>query len=267
MFLNQEHYMLRCEWGQEGIGYLGPISDVIIIVDIMSFSTAIDVAVSRGAIVFPSAVVHEQAYGKALENNAVLAGPRTNPGYNLSPASLLSVKEATRLVLPSINGSTLTMIAENIETSKELDGASFFMQKIIMAGCIRNAQAVAKKAVELGRSIAVIPAGERWPDNTMRFAIEDLYGAGALIEYIIHFMQSSNKYELKFSDGLVSPEARTLLAGYQFAKHSLFDVLKECATGRFLIERGFEQDVYLASQLNVSTAIPQLIDGAYRNVG
>lgn len=266
MFLNQEQYTLRCEWGQEGIGYLGPISDVIIIVDVMCFSTAIDVAVSRGAIVFPSAVIHEQLYGKALESNAVLGDSKNNLGYNLSPASLLSIKEGTRLVLPSLNGSTLTMIAENIETAQELDGASFFMQKVILAGCIRNAQAVAKKAVELGRTIAVIPAGEHWPDNTTRFAIEDMFGAGALIESIIHFMQSSNKYELKYSDDLVSPEASSVLAAYKAAKGTLYRTLKDSVTGRFLMEHGFEQDVRLASELNVSTAVPQLIDGAYRNI-
>src|SRR5262245_13320922 len=52
-FYDQDEFEIRCEWGQRGIEVLAACSDVVIIVDVCSFSTSVDVAVSRGAMVFP----------------------------------------------------------------------------------------------------------------------------------------------------------------------------------------------------------------------
>ncbi len=43
-FYNQSNFEIRCEWGKKGVEQLAPISDAIIIVDILSFSTCIDLA-------------------------------------------------------------------------------------------------------------------------------------------------------------------------------------------------------------------------------
>lgn len=39
--------------------------------------------------------------------------------------------------------------------------------------------------MKLGRTVAVIPAGERWADGSLRPAIEDLLGAGAFIRELM----------------------------------------------------------------------------------
>jgi hypothetical protein len=44
---------ILCEWGMAGVETLHAHVAVLVIVDVLSFSTAVDVAASRGAIVYP----------------------------------------------------------------------------------------------------------------------------------------------------------------------------------------------------------------------
>ena len=53
MFFEQAEFDIRCEWGERGVAVLAPISDVVIIVDVLSFSTSVAIAVAQGARVFP----------------------------------------------------------------------------------------------------------------------------------------------------------------------------------------------------------------------
>ena len=48
MFYDQSEFDIRQEWGLRGVEVLAPISDVVIVVDVLSFSTCVDVAVGRG---------------------------------------------------------------------------------------------------------------------------------------------------------------------------------------------------------------------------
>ena len=45
MYFDQAEYDLRCEWGMQGLLALAPDSDAVVIVDVLSFSTAVDIAV------------------------------------------------------------------------------------------------------------------------------------------------------------------------------------------------------------------------------
>ena len=44
---------VACEWGLHGIQALRERAAVLVIVDVLSFSTAVDVALARGASVIP----------------------------------------------------------------------------------------------------------------------------------------------------------------------------------------------------------------------
>lgn len=101
-----------------------------------------------------------------------------------------------------------------------------------------------------GQKIAVIPAGERWGDGSLRPSLEDLIGAGAIISCL---------------EGSLSPEAQLAVAAYQGMRSNLQSLVKQCGSGRELIEQGFEQDVDLALQLNASNCVPELTKGAYIN--
>jgi 2-phosphosulfolactate phosphatase len=118
----------------------------------------------------------------------------------------------------------------------------------VLAGCLRNA-AVAGAAQQLGQRVAVIAAGERWPDGGLRPAVEDLLGAGAIIG---HLGRQSR-----------SPEAEAAAATFGEARTDLRRRLQSCASGRELIAAGYPQDVELAADLDASDAVPLLRDGGY----
>jgi len=237
MTFAQAEFDVRCEWGADGVRVLAPVSDAVVIVDVMSFSTAVSVTVARGGTVFPYGSRDASAAAFADSIGAELAGSRREGGYSLSPASLMNLPEGTRLVLPSPNGSELSLLAGSARA---------------FAGCLRNARAVAKAASSCGRRIAVIPAGERWrEDGSLRPALEDLIGAGAVIDHL---------------EGTLSPEAAAALAVYQAAAPRLAEVLMTCGSGKQLVAMGFEADIPLIAELDADDVAPMLRDGAYRRI-
>jgi 2-phosphosulfolactate phosphatase len=226
------------EWGAAGARKFDANVGAIVVVDVLSFCTCVDVAVARGAIVYPFGFHDPRAATEAARTlGAEVAGPRGGRDYrfSLSPASLASIATGTKLVLPSPNGSAISAAARSVP---------------VLAGCLRNARAVAHKAISVaqGGSIAVVPAGERWPDGGLRPAIEDLIGAGAIVD------------ELGMP---CSPEAEIARQAFRSARPLLANLLRECVSGRELIERGFPQDVETAIELNTSSAAPLLINGGY----
>jgi 2-phosphosulfolactate phosphatase len=226
------------EWGIEGARKFDAHVGAIVIVDVLSFSTCVDIAVGRGAKIYPFAYAdHSAAARFALTIGAELAAQRggRESRFSLSPASLFAIPQGARLVLPSPNGSS---ISAAIQTAP------------VLAGCLRNARAVAGKAIDIARGspIAVIPAGERWPSGDLRPAIEDLIGAGAIIHAL----------------GLpCSPEAEIARQAFLGARAALLELLRGCVSGQELIQRGYPADVEIAAALNASAATPVLLDGAY----
>lgn len=236
MVYNQAGFDIRCEWGAKGIGQLAASSDVIIIVDVLSFTTCVSIAVDNDAVVYPFHSQDASAEEFARQHDAILASKnRQTEGFSLSPASLLTIPANTRVVIPSPNGSTLSTMTGTTPT---------------LAGCLRNARAVAEAALAIGKKVSVIPAGERWfTDYTIRFAMEDWIGAGAVIRHL---------------SGTKSFEAQAAENTYMQFRDNLRGCLEGIGSGRELIEKGFPDDVKHAAALNVSSVAPRLIDRAYQ---
>lgn len=221
---------VRFDWGVQGLEAIGGDTTVVI-VDVLCFTTCVSIACSRGAVVHPCRWDDAAAATLAGRLGAVLARKRGEGRFTLSPPSFFDATPDLRIVLPSPNGSTL---------SEAVRGRA-------VAGCLRNAAAVARW---IGSSpVAVIAAGERWPDGTIRFALEDLLGAGAIIERLT---------------GSRSPEAESAAAAFRAHRDKLAEALANTASGVELIERGYGGDIDAAAALDVDDVVPELVGGAFR---
>lgn len=239
MFYDQSEFDIKCEWVIKGVEALADVTDLFIIIDILSFSSCVDICVNNGAEVYPYPYSDKTAIKFAESIGAELAVSRkdnpTGEKYSLMLSSLQKIHKGTKLVLPSPNGSAISFAVKN---------------KPVICGSLRNAKAVAEYAMQNYKNISLIPAGEKWEDGSIRFALEDMIGAGALISYL---------------NASLSPESKAVLDVFESVKNTLVHELKISSSGKELIERGFEKDIEIAAELNVSECVPVLIDSRYIN--
>jgi 2-phosphosulfolactate phosphatase len=247
-FCTQTDAAYRFDWGPNGLRTLAPHADVVVVVDVLRFTTAVCAALEAGATVYPYKWADDGADAYARERDAVLAGRREDAQWSLSPTDLLHLEPGTRLVLPSPNGSALAFAAGEA-------GA-----RHVLAACLRNATATAHAARRLAGadgSIAVIAAGERWHGATgpIRPAVEDLWGAGAVLAALD---PSASR-----SAPRCSPEAASARAAFIAARPRLFDELSACASGIELIARGWHDDVHTAAAHDVTDVVCRLTADAF----
>jgi len=263
----QASHRIRFDWGPTGAEATSAAYAVV--VDVLTFTTTVSVAVDQGIEVFPYPWRDSGAAAHALRHGAKLAvgrfEARGSAQASLSPASLESVVGVERLVLPSPNGSTLSFMLADSGTT-------------VLAACLRNRTAVADwLAPRLagpaisgssasvaapggipggipgsragGSSLAVIAAGERWPDGSLRPCAEDLWGAGAVLAALVDR-----------GVGGLSPEARIAEQAFRAVEPELAAELNACAGARELVEIGFGRDVEVAAALDASDVVPVLDD-------
>lgn len=241
----QKRFGVRFDWGPVAAAALADPQGVLVIVDVLSFTTTVTVAVERGTAVYPAPWRDDRAARRAAEVGAALAVGRnattSEQPWSLSPASLLHAPGPEKLVLPSPNGSNIASQAGSTT----------------VAGCLRNAGAVAARlARRYGTAkapITIIAAGERWADESLRPALEDLLGAGALISALAREGALS-----------LSPEASAARAVFE-ATLSIPEALRGSASGLELREMGFGEDVDIAAEQDVSDVVPVLVAGAFRD--
>jgi 2-phosphosulfolactate phosphatase len=238
----QSTFTLRMDWGPTGADAVAAGCDVAAVVDVLSFTTTLSVAADRGTVVYPYRWRDGSAERFAIERDAVLAVGRSRAGegrVSLSPGTIRAAATLPRLVLPSPNGSAISFRLARTATT-------------VIGVSLRNRHAAARwlldqRAANPSLRVALIAAGERWPDGSLRPAVEDAWGAGALVAALV---------SAGWDD--IAPEARAAAAAFAGIATDVRAALHDCASGRELGEIGFADDVDTAAELDRSQVVPVL---------
>lgn len=101
-YVHSTSYRCRLDWGQHGTRQAAERGDILIIVDTLSFSTAVATAVHYGGIIYPCSMedvprILAQCIGGevAIRRQDVPEKGR----FSLSPATLQYIEPDTRVVL------------------------------------------------------------------------------------------------------------------------------------------------------------------------
>jgi 2-phosphosulfolactate phosphatase len=238
---SQSPYVCRVEWGRRGAREAAERGDIIIIVDVLSFSSTVVSALHFGAVIYPYPPYADgKGYAEKLNAEYILGRAEAAKAGKptLSPVSFNEEHSNKRYVLSSLNGAFCTWIASEVPA--------------LLIGSLLNASSVASAATQLrllsNANITVIPCGEQWgsgreEEDTLRPAIEDYLGAGAILSYL---------------DGEKSPEAEVCIGAFLQVKPKVEELIWNCGSGRELRERGFEADVKHCSHLNIYQTVPIL---------
>lgn len=210
---DQSRYQVRLEWGDDGLARLAA-SDVVVVVDVLRFSSTVTTRVAAGGAVPLDAAAH-----------AV-----------------------------SLNGTAISRAAAALDPAP-----------IVLLGCLRNASAVAEAIADEQRrrgartSIALIAGGELVPADAgaaartaRRFAVEDLLGAGAIVDAL----------GVRGIDH-TSPEAAAAGEAFRGLRAATRHLLAASGSGQELAERGAHDEVRAAAELDASTSVPVLREGVF----
>ena len=230
-------YQCHVDWGITASIRAAERGDILVIVDVLSFSTSVIAAVSRGAVIYPCPMGHDRfEYAARVGAEAAVRRKQVpeKGRFSLSALTYQQIEPGTRVVLPSPNGGTCSYEARHAP--------------YLFVGALTNAEAAADAVMRLigreNRRVSVIACGERVglpSGQELRWAVEDYLGAGAILSFLM-----AEK----------SPEARACEAAFRGCRDGLYDALWGCESGRELREHGFEKDIEYAAQLNFSGCVP-----------
>ncbi len=248
---------IHVEWGQPGAVLAATRGDLVVVVDVLSFSTAVVEVAARGGVPLCfapddiEAAGGREALATSLDAAVLTKKRRVEPGqYSLSPASLQSMPVGQRLVMTSLNGGRCVGAAADAPW--------------IGIGTLTNRSAVAKRIATLleegrARRCTVVPCAEVWGGPFMATQVGDLNLAGGL--------QLRPSYEDLLGAGAIvsalgdtyrrSAEAQMAEAIFAADADQLAQRLRQSVSGRELIARGFEDDVTIASQVDAHSVVPE----------
>lgn len=249
---------VHVEWGAPGALLAAQRGDLVVVVDVLSFSTSVVEVVAREGIAYcysPEEI--DDAGGReevGRSHDAVVLSKVRRVGageVSLSPASLTSIPIGQRVVMTSLNGGRSAAAAASAPW--------------VGIGCLTNRTAVARRVEELlaegaADRCTVVPCAEVWSGPFMasqvgdfgdiaatmlvRPSVEDLLGAGAIVAALDPSLRRS-------------VEASASSAVFETHAGRLPSALQECVSGRELVERGYAADVDIAAFLDAHTVVPE----------
>lgn len=244
--MSQKPFQCKLDWGAGGAARASRRAEIVVIVDTLSFSTAVANAVSRGGIIYPCGDgddrfrIAETIGGEASVHRSEVPSLGR---FSLSPSSFDTLESGTKVALWSPNGAQCCRSAASAPA--------------VLLGAFANASAVARIVSEIMLkkclAVTVVPCGERIPlgrnqFGEMRIAIEDYLAAGCILSQL---------------DGQMSPEASVSVTAFNGSKSSLEQLVLDSVSGREARRGGFESDVRFACRLNSIDAVPIMRDGAF----
>jgi len=214
--------------------------DLIVVVDVLRCTSTIITALANGAEAIIPVRTLREAYKLARENpNYILAGERGGlkpRGFKLGNSPLefrREVVEGRTIILTTTSGTVALTRSRGART--------------ILVGALLNAEATAKKALEMaekaGVDISIVLSGKKG-----RFSLEDFICAGAI------------GYRINSGDVELSDAATAATLTFHSAKGKLFDEIRCGEHAKHLINLGLEDDVKFCCRMDLFNLVP-----IYRN--
>lgn len=240
----QKEYQVRFDWGIAGLRAIAPDVDAVVIVDVLTFGTAVELAVAGGDQVplapVPLAQVTDAA-GSTVPESGTAGGARDSGE-------------------PGGTGGTGDLADSSAVAAEALAGALAAGDRLALVAGFRNRGAVAaylreQQAKKDGRYvIAIVAAGEERSDGSTRFTLEDQLAAGALVDALAELGIDYH-----------SPEAAVACAGFLSLRRAVGQLVRASASGRELVQQGRAAEVAAATQLDSSAVIPILGEFGFRD--
>jgi 2-phosphosulfolactate phosphatase len=227
-------------WGPTAITGALERNDLIVVVDVLRFSSTVTTAVANDFVIVPCSDP-QRAERLSSENGMPVTGKAGVARYSLSPLDYLNPKASEEIILVSPNGAKCAEMINVAHTG--------------FIGCFLNARAVGRLlslfCQRENRNITVVACGEVVEDQyddleTRRFAVEDYLASGLILS------------EMKVEP---SAEAKASMQAYESSKIALRDRIRSSPSGQYLVNKGLEYDISHCVQRSIYDILPSIDEG------
>ena len=214
------------------------IDKSVIVVDMLRATSVICTAINNGCSKVIPVLTIEEALETAGDDRGryILGGERKAlkiEGFNCSNSPL----EYTKAM---VLGKTLIITTSNgTRAIKGCEGA-----KNILIGALINADAVARKIVELGNDVVIVNSG-----TLGEFSMDDFICSGYIIERIKKYVEV-NLSDIATTSNYVYKNNENVVDFVQYAKHY-----------KRIMELNFKDDLDYCCKKDIMSVVPEYIDG------